>query len=112
MATRSRRLRKKLCVEEFQELGCELSLNYPEGLSDEAVLAFFEALLDQVESLGLAYSGCDEYGFVALSRRGSVSSEQREALQAWLKGRTELSSCELGALEDIWHPGAAIWQSA
>ena len=36
MATnRSRRLRKKLCVDEFQELGCELTLSFHEGLSEE-----------------------------------------------------------------------------
>ena len=33
MATnRSRRLRKKLCVDEFQELGCELTLSFVEIL--------------------------------------------------------------------------------
>jgi len=32
MATnRSRRLRKKLCVDEFQELGFELSFQYQQG---------------------------------------------------------------------------------
>ena len=33
MATnRSRRLRKKLCVDEFQELGFELNFHYKEGV--------------------------------------------------------------------------------
>ena len=44
MATnRSRRLRKKLCVAEFQELGCELTLNFKADLDDAAVDAFLEA---------------------------------------------------------------------
>ena len=35
MATnRSQRLRKKLCVDEFQELGFELNLDFKEGLRD------------------------------------------------------------------------------
>ena len=43
MATnRSRRLRKKLCVDEFQELGFELNLNFREGLSDAELDAFVE----------------------------------------------------------------------
>jgi uncharacterized protein YggL (DUF469 family) len=44
MATnRSRRLRKKLCVDEFQELGFELNLGFKEDLSDEAIDAFLDA---------------------------------------------------------------------
>ncbi|HLA31368.1 MAG TPA: 50S ribosome-binding protein YggL, partial [Pseudomonas sp.] len=38
MATnRSRRLRKKLCVAEFQELGFELTLNFQENLAEESI---------------------------------------------------------------------------
>jgi uncharacterized protein YggL (DUF469 family) len=43
MATnRSRRLRKKLCVDEFQELGFELNLNFKQDLADEAIDSFLE----------------------------------------------------------------------
>ena len=49
MATnRSRRLRKKLCVDEFQELGFELNLNYPDDLDDDAVEAFLDQFIDMV----------------------------------------------------------------
>ncbi len=41
MATnRSRRLRKKLCVDEFQELGFELQLSYPEVLKMQLLKHF------------------------------------------------------------------------
>ena len=44
MATnRSRRLRKKLCVDEFQELGFEVNLTYREGIESKAVDDFLEA---------------------------------------------------------------------
>ena len=43
MATnRSRRLRKKLCVDEFQELGFEVTLTYRDGLENQAVDGFLE----------------------------------------------------------------------
>lgn len=46
MATnRSQRLRKKLCVDEFQELGFELNLDFKEDLSEEAIDAFLAAFL-------------------------------------------------------------------
>ena len=110
MATnRSRRLRKKLCVAEFQELGCELTLNFKADLDDAAVDAFLEAFVaDAVNANGLGYVGGDDYGFVCLGKRGSVSAEQRATVEAWLKGRSELSSFEISPLMDVWYPDKPI----
>ena len=110
MATnRSRRLRKKLCVDEFQEVGFELLLDYREDLDGEAFEAFFEAFLAQaIEANGLIFIGCDEFGMVCLNKRGSVSAEQRAAVEAWLQGRNELSSVKVGPLVDAWYPGKAL----
>ena len=106
MATnRSRRLRKKLCVDEFQELGFELNLNFKEDLSDEAVDAFLDAFLsDAMTANGLGYVGGDDYGLVCLSKRGSVSEDQRAAVEAWLKGRSELVDFTISPLIDVWYP--------
>ena len=106
MATnRSRRLRKKLCVDEFQELGFELNLTFAEGLSDEAVDAFLDQFLTQaMDANGLGYVGGDEYGVVCLSKRGSVNEEQRAAVEAWLKARSELTASEVSPLLDVWYP--------
>lgn len=106
MATnRSRRLRKKLCVDEFQELGFEINLTYREGLDGKAVDAFLEAFLnDAIEHNGLGYVGGEDYGFVCLARRGSVSEDQRGQVEAWLKGREELSEFSVSPLMDVWYP--------
>lgn len=87
MAThRSRRSRKKLCVDEFQELGFELSFQCKEGTGEEAVEAFMRRFAGvAVEPNDLLYSGCDEYRFICLAPRGSVSPEQRELIDGWLK---------------------------
>ncbi|UUY07129.1 50S ribosome-binding protein YggL [Pseudomonas sp. J452] len=110
MATnRSRRLRKKLCVDEFQELGCELTLSFRDGLSDAEMDSFVEAFLgDAVESNGLGYVGGDDYGFVCLAERGSVSAEQRDKLEAWLKGRSDLTGFTLSPLMDVWYPENSV----
>jgi uncharacterized protein YggL (DUF469 family) len=110
MATnRSQRLRKKLCVDEFQELGFELNLDFKEDLSEEAIDAFLEAFLKEaMEANGLGYVGGDDYGLVCLIKRGSVSAEQRAAVEAWLKGRTELTSVEVSPLLDVWYPEKPI----
>jgi len=106
MATnRSRRLRKKLCVDEFQELGCELTLTLREGLSEAEIDAFLDAFLgDAIDGNGLGYVGGEDYGFVCLAKRGSVSEEQRGQLEAWLKGRSELQEFSLSPLLDVWYP--------
>jgi uncharacterized protein YggL (DUF469 family) len=112
MATnRSRRLRKKLCVDEFQELGFELTLNFKDGLSDEELDAFVEAFLrDAVEANGLGYVGGEDYGFLCLDKRGSVNEEQRGLVDAWLKGRSELTEYNLSPLMDVWYPEKPINQ--
>jgi uncharacterized protein YggL (DUF469 family) len=75
MATnRSRRLRKKLCVDEFQELGFELNLGFKENLDDQAIDAFLDAFLTEaMEANGLNYVGGDDFGLVCLNKRGSIN---------------------------------------
>ena len=106
MATnRSRRLRKKLCVDEFQELGFEITLTYAQGLDANVVDAFLEAFLTEaMEAKGLGYIGGEDYGFVCLGKRGSVSEEQRNEVEAWLKGRSELAEFSVSPLMDVWYP--------
>jgi uncharacterized protein YggL (DUF469 family) len=106
MATnRSRRRRKKLCVDEFQELGFELNLDFKEVLADEAIDAFLDAFLTEaMDNNGLDYVGGDDYGLVCLANRGSVSEEQRAAVEAWLKSRDELVKVEVSPLLDAWYP--------
>ncbi|MGF6393595.1 YggL family protein [Pseudomonas plecoglossicida] len=110
MATnRSRRLRKKLCVDEFQELGFELNLGFKEDLSDEAIDAFLDAFLaEAMDANGLDYVGGDDFGLVCLANRGSVSEEQRATVEAWLKGRNELTTIEVSPLLDAWYPEKPI----
>ncbi|UVE16443.1 50S ribosome-binding protein YggL [Pseudomonas sp. LS44] len=113
MATnRSRRLRKKLCVGEFQELGFELNLNLKDDLTDEAVDAFVEQFLNEaIAANGLDYVGGDDYGLVCLATRGSVNEEQRVACESWLKGRKELADYTISPLIDVWHPETPINQA-
>ncbi|MFI8479305.1 YggL family protein [Pseudomonas sp. NPDC078700] len=110
MATnRSRRLRKKLCVDEFQELGFELNLNLKDDLTEEVIDAFLDQFLSQaMEANGLGYVGGDDYGLVCLDERGSVSEEQRAKVEAWLKGRDELTDFSVSPLLDVWYPETPI----
>ncbi len=110
MATnRSRRLRKKLCVDEFQELGFELNLNLKADLSEADIDAFLDEFLRvAMKDNGLGYVGGEDYGLVCLAKRGSVSEEQRAAVEAWLKGRSEVTDYTASPLIDVWYPETAI----
>ncbi|PWB33183.1 hypothetical protein DCO48_11000 [Pseudomonas sp. SDI] len=110
MATnRSRRLRKKLCVDEFQELGFELNLGFKEDLSEEAIDAFLDAFLtDAMDANGLDYVGGDDFGLVCKAERGSVTEAQRAKVEAWLKGRDEVVKVEVSPLLDAWYPEKPI----
>lgn len=114
MATnRSRRLRKKLCVDEFQELGFELNLGFKEGLDDDAIDAFLDAfLIEAMDANGLDYVGGDDYGLVCLANRGSVTEEQRATVEAWLNARDELTSVEVSPLLDAWYPEKPLTPAA
>lgn len=113
MATnRSRRLRKKLCVDEFQEAGFEVQINYPESADDTAVVEFFaEFIVDVIEANEMAFIGGEDYGIVCLARRGSVTEEQRNLVEQWLKGRAEVASVEVGPLVDAWYPDTPLAQA-
>lgn len=113
MATnRSRRLRKKLCVDEFQELGFELNLDLKDDLSVEEIDSFLDQfILEALQANGLDYVGGEDFGLVCLAERGSVSEEQRVAVESWLKGRSELSKVEVSPLVDAWYPDTAITAS-
>ena len=110
MATnRSRRLRKKLCVDEFQEAGFELNLDFKQDLDEAAIDAFLKDFLKEaMDANGVDYVGGDDFGLVCSAKRGSVTEEQRAAVEAWLKGRSELTDVTVSPLIDAWHPETPI----
>lgn len=105
---RSRRLRKKLRVGEFRELGFELALQFAGDLTTAADDAFWHAfIVDCIERRGLVYGGATT-GTVARAGRGSASPEDREAVRAWLAARAEVLRFELGPLDDVWYPAHTV----
>ncbi len=102
---RSRRLRKKLRVGEFQELGFAVSFELRAGLGEIELIASWDAfILEAVEANGLAYGGGTN-GFVTSWGRGSATETHREAIRLWFTVRTEVESVEVESLEDVWHDG-------
>lgn len=106
---RSKRLRKKLRIEEFKEYGFAVSFRLSESLSPKAADDFWSAfLVELIERRGLAFGGGEE-GYVTKFGRGSATEEDREAALKWLNERSGVERVAVGALEDAWygHPEPA-----
>ncbi len=103
-----KRLRKKLYLGEFKELGFEITVELTEGINeaqlDEFISIFAEEALGK-NDLDFEGSGntSELFGFIILNKRGSVSEEQRSVVETWLKDRTEVTNATVGELVDAWY---------
>lgn len=101
---RSRRLRKKLRIGEFQELGFTWEASFKAPLSPDQAEELVEALiLEAIEPDDLAFGGWISGGVVTRSGRGSVSESQRLAVLSWLRARPEIAQVRVSELFDVWY---------
>ena len=103
-----KRLRKKLYLGEFKELGFEIAVDLAEGMNDEQLDAFISTFGEEaLDKNDLDFEGGVNasalFGLIILSKRGSVSEKQRSDIEAWLKGRTEVKAVTVGELVDAWY---------
>jgi hypothetical protein len=107
MRKRNRRLRKKLHLGEFQQLGFEVSITLKPDLGIDALDRLLdEFILDVIEKNELAFGGGTDGGFITIWKRGSASEAHRAAVENWLSNRPEVVSVTLGPLVDAWYPEA------
>ncbi|ATZ12598.1 YggL family protein [Erwinia amylovora] len=106
MATqRSRRLRKKMHIDEFQELGFAVGFTFPEGSDEQTIDGTVDALINEVIAPnGLAFDGSGYLqweGLVCLQKTGKCTDEHRELVKNWLEAR-KLSAVKVTELFDVW----------
>jgi len=104
-----KRLRKKLHVGEFQELGFEVRFQVADNLSHDAFDAVVDAFISQaIEAHGLLCGGGGKNPawnvFVTREGRGSVTEAHRQAIERWLAARPEVNAVQIGPLVDAWYP--------
>jgi len=104
-----KRLRKRLCVGEFQEFGFRLRFQCPEELGEERCDQLLgDFVLNAIRANGLMFAGAATRnrweGFVVVdARRGSVTEAQRKRVTEWFEGRPEVKELEVGPMVDAWH---------
>lgn len=102
---RSRRLRKKLCVGEFQELGAEVSF--------QAVDIDFDLALDKwiefVESNAWSFGGGGNLyqnlisGFLTNSPGKTLTNQDLQLVEDWFNKSDWVAEFNIGSLKDAWH---------
>lgn len=101
---RSRRLRKKLRIGEFQHLGFCFKAEIDEMSSDQ-MDTFMDAMVHEaVDARGLAMGGSATGAFICSMFGATATEEDREAIRAWLTARPEVKLVRIGPLVDAWYP--------
>ncbi len=102
---RSTRLRKKLRVDEFQELGFDIAWKLADDATDAEVDAFLDNFFAQViQPNGLGFGGEGDtlwHGLICTQTIGKCTTEHQEAVKKWLtdNGATSVAVSEL---YDVW----------
>ena len=99
---RSRRLRKKLRIAEFQELGFEYSVIWHTYPNIEQQDAFLDAFIALIESRSLVLGGGPTSGFVCGVRKNPDSADI-EAVQDFLAAWSGVERVTIGQLVDGWY---------
>jgi uncharacterized protein YggL (DUF469 family) len=98
-----RRLRKKLRLREFKEMGFHVDFKVDIPTTSEAENAFFDKLFSFVDERELSIGGSMSSFYVTRSKRGTVTEADREAFAAWLHQQPKISAVNVWPLDDAWH---------
>ncbi|PCI58798.1 MAG: hypothetical protein COB35_13000 [Gammaproteobacteria bacterium] len=102
---RSRRLRKKLRVDEFQELGFDVAWQFNEGITGEELDSFINKFFAEViEPNGLGFGGEGDHlwhGLICTQKLGKCTEEHRQAVEKWLTNNGA-KSASVSELYDVW----------
>ncbi|WP_299490411.1 50S ribosome-binding protein YggL [uncultured Shewanella sp.] len=104
-ANRSRRLRKKLRVDEFQEFGFDITWTFNDSVPEEQIDIIVDQFVDDViepRNLGFHGGGHKEWeGIIATQTIGKCTEDDRAAVAAFWDDKA-VKNVEVSPLYDIW----------
>jgi len=102
---RSQRLRKKLRVDEFKELGFDVAWKLNEDITSDELDAFIDKFFNEViQPSGLGFGGEGDtlwHGLICTQKLGSCTDENRTAVEKWLTDNGA-KSVAVSELYDVW----------
>jgi len=102
---RSRRLRKKLRVDEFKELGFDIAWQFNDDATNDEIDVFINKFFDEViEPNALGFGGEGDtlwHGLICTQALGSCTDEHRTAVEKWLNDNGA-KAVAISALYDVW----------
>ncbi len=102
---RSRRLRKKLRIDEFRLLGFALSFEILPAPGTQAYDDVWNALLSEgIEAHALTMGGGNEHAFI-VPEQGSATEAHRARVRDWLLARADVTDVVVGPLVDAHYDG-------
>ena len=107
-----KRLRKKLRLREFQEMGFQVDfefVNYPLEPSD---WEFYDTVAAFAATNNLHINGIENSFYVTAAPRKSVTPAQHQLMADWLARQPNITDLQVGPLSDAWHITAKEWQNA
>ncbi len=102
---RSQRLRKKLRVDEFKELGFDVAWQLNEDITSDELDAFIDKFFAEViQPNGLGFGGEGDtlwHGLICTQKLGCCTDENRKAVEQWLAANGA-TSVAVSDLYDVW----------
>ena len=96
---RSRRLRKKMHIDEFQELGFSVAWRFPEGTSEEQIDKTVDDFINEViEPNKLAFDGSGYLaweGLICMQEIGKCTEEHQAIVRKWLESIRAMTNAKL-----------------
>jgi uncharacterized protein YggL (DUF469 family) len=100
-----KRLRRKLRLAEFVELGFEATFRLPWVEDDSRLETFWDEFIRHIEARGLYCAGaCGQRWNVVIYRGSSraATEEDRTDITEWLETHGDVSDIHVGPLFDTW----------
>ncbi|AMR28988.1 hypothetical protein A0257_19050 [Hymenobacter psoromatis] len=99
----TKRLRKKLRLREFQEMGFLVKFDLDISNTQAAEFAFSDKLIEMIEANQLHIGGGITDFFACAGQRRTATGAHREAVRQWLQEQPEITAINVGPLVDAWH---------
>lgn len=98
-----KRLRKKLRLREFQEMGFSVKYDLDAAMTEDKLSFFWVKLIQMIEANHLMIGGGENDFFVATDSRRTATETDRATIQNWLQQQPEVSNITISPLVDAWY---------